>query len=194
MKHIGTRICRHTCLPWLENDNANRSRVAASDPEEEEDDYFEDNTRLERRWVVSPDGEHALAKNDYHQLRTIMEESLKRAQQYGMTIDRLLYGRYWGAGLVAESSFTNCFDWDKGEETPDNRIHGRIKVEVLTGIMWRRRPYRAGETVLVESSQLSGDEGIRGCPKPGDIVGYVEYPYSQLWEKIFIPKPQVLVK
>jgi hypothetical protein len=147
----------------------------------------------QRRWAISGQGSSALAQNDLGGLRYKMEQSLERAHNYGITLNNILYGRYWGAGFVTESSYGSCNKWDTGESDGDNRIHGSLKVEVLTGIMWNERPFRAGEIVFVKSDP-SNIIAIRGCPKRGDVVGYVEYTSAELWERISSPAQQAVSK
>jgi hypothetical protein len=149
---------------------------------------------VERRWRINDRGSAALATGNLASLRELIERSRRDAQRYGITVDKLLFARYWGVAVVVDSSYANCIGWHKGQDhEPDNRIFGWIKTSVIAGVVWRRRPYRAGEDVYVKSNS-ENDVGIRGCPKLGDVIGYVEEDYAQMWEKIFIPPKQHLIE
>lgn len=145
-------------------------------------------------WHVSRAGTNALHRNNFIRLRKAMQDSLNRATKFGVNVNRVLYGRYWGVGLVTKSDFHGCDEWQDEEEEEearenaeskghDNRIFGKIEVYVLAGVMCRELTCREGESVKVDSEPYN-DYGIRGCPKEGDLVGYVEYDYAPIWEKL----------
>jgi len=75
----------------------------------------------------------------------------------------------------------------------DDRVFGRIKIKMIAGVAWRGAPIRQGEVVELVSERGSwlsfpcpstNNIGIRGCPKSGDLVGYVEDNCAEQWEKL----------
>jgi hypothetical protein len=159
-------------------------------------------------WQVNDSGRLALQRNDFANLKSVMESSLQRAEKIGLPVTHLLYGRYWGVGYVLESTYDHCDVWKYEEareverEPPligappakDDRIFGRIKIALIAGIAWRSVPIRQLQVVELASEPGSwlapypcastNNIGIRGCPKPGDLVGYVEDVCAEQWEKL----------
>jgi hypothetical protein len=87
----------------------------------------------------------------------------------------------------------------------DNRIFGRVRVRMIAGAAWlapkspseRGEQIRVGQFVDLVSEHGSWDPqkrmpgcptsnniGIRGCPKVGDLVAYVEDNCAQQWENL----------
>jgi hypothetical protein len=194
-----------------ETDMVSRKLTVLSSPE-----------RLTQRilWQVSNKGRRAIKSGDFVGLRKTMEDSLRRATGYGLSLSHILYGRYWGVALVTESSYEGCDAWEYDEpqevdrEPPligllppdtDDRIFGRVRVRMIAGAAWhgpkspreQGEPIRVGQSVDLVSEhgswnpqktmpgcKLSNITFIRGCPKVGDLVAYLEGKCAEQWENL----------
>jgi hypothetical protein len=95
---------------------------------------------------------------------------------------QLVRGQYLGVGRVLNAGY--AYEFDPSEYDPDNPTGYNtgqwIDVEVIEGKMGCRDP----GTIIRGVWSYGGDTGIVGKPKEGDLVGYYEAPYCNIWEKI----------
>jgi len=101
----------------------------------------------------------------------------------------LIYRKYAGTGRVLNSYYLDESS-DYGAFDPDNPTGYRtgqcIDVQVIEGVVYRRKEFYPGEIVEGICS-YGGDVGVAGKPKVGDIVGFYLGYYAQVWERIEIP-------
>jgi len=92
--------------------------------------------------------------------------------------------KYFGVGRVLKTGY--AYEEGTNRYNPDNLTGYKtgqwIDVEVLEGEMYFNKWYGPGEIIRGIWS-YGGDVGIIGKPQVGDLVGYYEEPYCQIWEK-----------
>lgn len=95
---------------------------------------------------------------------------------------QLVRGQYLGVGRVLNTGY--AYEFDPSEYDPDNPTGYNtgqwIDVEVIEGKIGCRDP----GTIIRGVWSYGGDTGIVGKPKVGDLVGYYETQYCNVWEKI----------
>ena len=104
---------------------------------------------------------------------------------------RKLFGekrsKYLGIGRVLATGYT----YEKGvpkreydRDNPTGYMTGQwIDVQVVEGVMGFNGAHSEGEVIRGVWS-YGGDVGIAGKPQVGDLVGYYDEPYCQIWEKL----------